>query len=148
MRTLKPAVERIADARARHVTATKEIARLVRERREALLADEDDEAERCDAEIEQQRRAAARWADKAELLKPLISIEETERRFPRDMSAARARLQALRAEYARLAKSVGIMHRPTSAETDQKVLELRSEIQLLEQHIERMERFQVGRAAA
>jgi hypothetical protein len=139
--TIKPAAERLADAKRALGLAKNKIPVLEKRRREALVADDDAAAAAADLALEELHRSIKRHADKIDLLPPLVGLEATEARFPTDMDQARARLTSLRQRHDFLAPKIGIFNKPVAAATDTEFYTLRAEIELLERHIAIRQKF-------
>lgn len=137
---MKPAAERLADAKRALVLAKNEIPVLQEQRRKALLADDDKAAAAADLALEELHRSIKRQADKIDLLPALVGREASEARFPQDMDQARARLTSLQQRHDFLGTKIGILHKPVAAAIDSEHANLRTEIQLLEGYIKNIER--------
>lgn len=137
--TPKNGVDRLKAARVAQVETNKQIAKLEAERRDALLADDDNRAATLDDELAALRSLAQRHLDKIALLGPAIEREEQERRSPHNLIGARERVAELLLRQDFLTRS---NKREPSAAGDNEFQSNLGQIDILQKRIAIMERMQ------
>jgi hypothetical protein len=135
----KNAADRLKAARASQADTTRQIAAHEAQRRDALLADDDNRAAELDRDLDELRRLAQRHLDKIALLGPVIEREQQERRFPHDLAGARERVTQLVQQQDRLRRK----HKfDRSAADDEEFNIISAEIGILQDRVRQMERLQ------
>lgn len=138
--TRKNAGDRIKAARIAQAQTNQRIVELEAQRRDALLADDDETADALDLDLEAARRLAQRHVDKITLLGPVLVREEQERQYPSTLAGARARIAELTQRREFLTQR---NKREPSAAADNELQNIAGQLEIIgnnAKHLERMQR--------